>query len=65
MGADINERTPAYRQQTAVQFGGAGTVRTFLRLGADPLLRDNQGKDACEWAQLHERNPEIQAAVCS
>lgn len=68
-GADINERTPAYRQQTAlqtaVQFGSAGTVRTFLRLGADRMLKDNQDKNACDWAQFFKRNPEIQAAVCS
>jgi len=67
-GADINERTPAYRQQTAlqtaVQFGSAGTVKAFVRLGADRLLKDNQGKDACDWAQFYKRNQEIQAAVC-
>jgi hypothetical protein len=67
-GADINERTPAYRQQTAlqtaVQFGDVGTVRTLLRLGADRLLKDNQGKNACDWAQFFKRSQEIQAAVC-
>ncbi len=68
-GADINERTPGHRQhtalQTAVQYGSAGTVQTFLRLGADRLLKDNQGQDACAWAQFYKRNREIQAAVCS
>lgn len=67
-GADINERTPAYRQQTplqtALQYGSAGTVRTLLRLGADRLQKDNQGKDACDWAQFFKRSKEIQAAVC-
>ncbi len=67
-GADINERTPAYRQQTAlqtaVQFGDVGTVRTLLRLGADRLLQDNQGKNACDWAQFFKRGEEMQAAVC-
>lgn len=67
-GADINERSPAYRQQTAlqtaVQFGSVDTVRTFLRLGADRLLKDNEGKDACDWAQFFKRSQEIQSAVC-
>ena len=67
-GADINERTAAYRQQTAlqtaVQFASVETVRAFLRLGADRLLKDNQGKDACDWAQFFKRSKEIQAAVC-
>lgn len=67
-GADINERTPAYRQQTplqtALQYGSAGTVRTFLRLGADRLQKDNQGKDACDWAQFFKRSKDIQASVC-
>ncbi|MES2951026.1 MAG: ankyrin repeat domain-containing protein [Pseudomonadota bacterium] len=67
-GADINERTPAYRQQTAlqtaVQFGDVGTVRALRRLGADRLLKDNQDKDACDWAQFFKRSQEIQDAVC-
>jgi ankyrin repeat protein len=67
-GAEINARTPGLRQhtalQTAVQYGSAGTVRAYLRLGADRLLKDNQGKDACAWAQFYKRNEEIQALVC-
>ncbi len=67
-GADINERTPAYRQQTAlqtaIQFGSAATVQAFLRLGADRGLKDNEGKDACAWAQFFKRNQAIQASVC-
>lgn len=67
-GADINERTPAYRQQTALQtvilFGSAASVQAFLRLGADPSLTDNQGQNACDWAKFFKRKPEIQTAVC-
>ncbi|QTN29780.1 ankyrin repeat domain-containing protein [Rhodoferax sp. AJA081-3] len=68
-GADINERTPAYRKQTAlqtaVQFGSAATVQAFVQLGADRLLQDNQGQNACDWAKFFKRNAEIQATVCA
>ena len=51
-GVDINERTHAYLQQaalqTAVQFGTVCTMRTFLRLGADRLLKDYEGRNACD-----------------
>jgi Ankyrin repeats (3 copies)/Ankyrin repeats (many copies) len=67
-GADINERTPAYRQQTALQtalqFGSLETVRSFTQLGADVRLRDNQDKNACDWAQFFKRSAEIQSLVC-
>lgn len=67
-GADVNERTPAYRQQnvlqTALQYGDFETASTLLKLGADPLFKDNQGKNACDWAQFFKRNDKIQALVC-
>jgi ankyrin repeat protein len=67
-GADVNERTPAYRQQnvlqTALQYGDIETASTLLKLGADPLFKDNQGKNACDWAQFFKRNDKIQALVC-
>lgn len=68
-GADVNERTPAYRQQnvlqTALQFGDFETVSTLLKLGADPLFKDSQGENACGWAKFFKRNEKIQALVCS
>lgn len=67
-GADVNEPTPAYRQQnvlqTALQYGDFETASTLLKLGADPLFKDNQGKNACDWAQFFKRNDKIQALVC-
>ncbi|MEY4537523.1 MAG: hypothetical protein RL171_1674 [Pseudomonadota bacterium] len=68
-GADVNERTPAYRQQnvlqTALQFGDFETAATLLKLGADPLFKDNQGENACGWAKFFKRNEKIQALVCN
>jgi hypothetical protein len=68
-GADVNERTPAYRQQnvlqTALQFGDFETASTLLKLGADPLFKDNQGENACGWAKFFKRNEKIQALVCN
>ncbi len=68
-GADVNERTPAYRQQnvlqTALQFGDLETVNTLLRLGADTQFKDNQGENACGWAKFFKRNEKIQALVCN
>lgn len=67
-GTDVNERTPAYRQQTAlqtaVQFGSVATVRAMLQLGANPLLQDNQGQDACGWARFFKRGAAMEAVVC-
>jgi Ankyrin repeats (3 copies) len=67
-GGDVNERTPAYRQQnvlqTALQFGDIETVSTLLKLGADPLFKDNKGENACGWAKFFKRNEKIQAMVC-
>jgi Ankyrin repeats (3 copies) len=67
-GANVNERTPAYRQQnvlqTALQFGDAETISTLLKLGADPLFKDSQAKNACDWALFFKRNDKIQALVC-
>jgi ankyrin repeat protein len=67
-GADVNERTPAYRQQnvlqTAMQYGNFETARILLKLGADPLFKDNQGENACGWAKFFKRNEKIQALVC-
>jgi hypothetical protein len=67
-GADINEKTTAYRQQTvlqtALQNGDIQTVRTLLNLGADPQLKDNQGENSCGWARFFKRNQEIQDLVC-
>jgi Ankyrin repeats (3 copies)/Ankyrin repeats (many copies) len=67
-GADVNERTPAYRQQTALQtalqFGSLETARALVQLGADVRLRDNQDKNACDWAQFFKRSAEIQSLVC-
>jgi hypothetical protein len=67
-GANIDERTPAYRQQTplqtALQFGNAQTVQTLVRLGADRLQTDNQGQDACAWARFWKRSEEVQRMVC-
>jgi Ankyrin repeats (3 copies) len=68
-GADVNELTPAYRQQnvlqTALQFGDFETASTLLKLGADPLFKDNQGENACGWAKFFKRNEKIQALVCN
>jgi Ankyrin repeats (3 copies) len=68
-GADVNERTPAYRQQnvlqTALQFGDFDTASTLLKLGADPLFKDNQGENACGWAKFFKRSEKIQALVCN
>lgn len=68
-GADVNERTPAYRQQnvlqTALQYGNFETARILLKLGADPLFKDNQGENACGWAKFFKRNEKMQALVCS
>lgn len=68
-GADVNERTPAYRQQnvlqTALQYGNFETARILLKLGAHPLFKDNQGENACGWAKFFKRNEKIQALVCS
>lgn len=67
-GADVNERTPAYRQQnvlqTALQFGDIETISTLLKLGADPQFKDNKGENACGWAKFFKRNEKIQALVC-
>ena len=67
-GANIDERTPAYRQQTplqtALQFGNAQTVQTLVRLGADRLQTDNQGQDACAWARFWKRGKDVQRMVC-
>jgi hypothetical protein len=67
-GADVNERTPAYRQQnvlqTALQFGDIETVSTLLKLGADSHFKDNKGENACGWAKFFKRNEKIQALVC-
>jgi hypothetical protein len=67
-GGDVNERTPAYRQQnvlqTALQYGDIETVSTLLKLGADPLFKDNKGENACGWAKFFKRNEKIQALVC-
>jgi len=68
-GADVNERTPAYRQQnvlqTALQFGDFDTASTLLKLGADPLFKDSQGENACGWAKFFKRSEKIQALVCN
>jgi hypothetical protein len=67
-GADVNESTPAYRQQnvlqTALQFGDIETVSTLLKLGADTQFKDNKGENACGWAKFFKRNEKIQALVC-
>jgi ankyrin repeat protein len=68
-GADVNERTPAYRQQnvlqTALQYGDFETASTLLKLGADPLFKDNKGENACGWAKFFKRSEKIQALVCN
>jgi ankyrin repeat protein len=67
-GANVDERTSVYRQQTplqtALRFGTAQTVRTLLRLGADRLQKDNEGQDACAWARFWKRSEEVQRMVC-
>ena len=67
-GADINERTPADRQQTvlqtAVQFGSVATVQAVLALGGNPQLPDREGKNACDWAAFFKRSAAIRALVC-
>ena len=68
-GANVNERTPADREQTvlltAIQSGSAATVQALLKHGADPLLADKEGKNACDWARFYERSPSVRAMVCA
>jgi hypothetical protein len=67
-GGDVNERTPAYRQQnvlqTALQFGDIETISTLLKLGADTQFKDNKGENACGWAKFFKRSEKIQSLVC-
>jgi ankyrin repeat protein len=69
MGGNVNEKTPAYRQQTAfhtaLQFANLQTIQTMLSLGADLSVTDNQGENACGWAKFFKRNEEIQSLVCA
>jgi ankyrin repeat protein len=68
-GADINERTSAYRQQTvlatALQFATLDTVQAILQLGGDPKILDSQGKDACDWARFFKRGAAFEKLVCA
>jgi hypothetical protein len=48
-----------------LQFGDFETASTLLKLGADPLFKDNQGENACGWAKFFKRNEKIQALVCN
>jgi ankyrin repeat protein len=67
-GGNVNEKTPAYRQQTALhtalQFAGIPTIEAMLQAGGDLAITDNQQKNACEWARFFKRGPAIEQLVC-
>lgn len=69
MGGDVNEKTSAYRQQTAfhtaIQFANIQTIQTMLSLGADLSMTDNQGQNACGWAIFFKRSEDIKSMVCA
>jgi ankyrin repeat protein len=69
MGANVNEKSSAYRQQTAfhtaLQFANTQTIQTMLSLGADLAVTDNQGQNACGWASFFKRSDDIKSLVCS
>lgn len=52
-GADVNETTGGGQTALilAVIFGRTNLVKLLMKAGADPLLRDNLGLNAIEWAQ--------------
>jgi Ankyrin repeats (3 copies) len=68
MGGDVNEKTSAYRQQTAfhtaLQFANVQTIQTMLSLGADLAITDNQNQNACGWANFFKRSDDIKSLVC-
>jgi len=67
-GGDVNEKTEAYRQQTAfhtaLQFAPQATIEAMLLAGADTGIVDDQGENACGWAKYFRRSAAIQALVC-
>ena len=67
-GADVDERTPAYRQQTplmtALQYADLSTTQALINAGANLKAMDNQNKNPCEWAQFFKRDASIVKAVC-
>ena len=67
-GGQVNEKTPGYRQQTAfhtaLQHANSRTIRSMLDLGADLTAADNQGQNACGWAEFFKRSAEIKSWVC-
>lgn len=68
-GGDVNERTPADRQQialhTALQHAQKATIEAFLAAGASLTETDRQGENACGWARFFKRSAEIQQLVCA
>jgi hypothetical protein len=52
-GADVNETTGGGQTALilAVIFGHTNLIKLLMKAGADPLLRDNLGLNAIEWAQ--------------
>jgi hypothetical protein len=67
-GANVDERTPAYRQQTplmtALQYADLATAQALISAGADLKAVDNQSKNSCEWAQFFKRDATIVKAAC-
>jgi hypothetical protein len=67
-GANVNERTPADRQQiplhTALQHAPVRTIEALLAAGASLTETDRQGENACGWARFFKRTPEVQRLVC-
>ena len=67
-GGNVNEKTQAYRQQTAfhtaLQYAPLSTIQAMLAAGADIRITDDQGENACGWARFFQRPAAIQALVC-
>ncbi len=67
-GGNVNEKTQAYRQQTAfhtaLQYAPQSTIEAMLAAGADTRITDDQGENACGWARFFRRPAAIQTLVC-
>jgi ankyrin repeat protein len=68
-GGNVNEQAKGHHRQTALhaalQFAPQATIEAMLVAGADTRITDDEGKDACDWANASQRSAAIQALVCS
>ncbi len=60
-GAEVNtvDLTGATPLMIAAQYGKTGVVRALLAHGADPALRDKQGRTALDWASMRGQDDAV------